>query len=322
MKIVHHNDADGYAAAYLAYFYEDNFDEVEFIEMNYDREFPFDKINKDEKVIIVDFSLNIPDMVKLANITTNIIWIDHHKSAIEKYDGFKGNIKGIRFDGISGAGLTYLYYARDWKEKQLLELIETSVSHEEVLDVLRNELNENAPRWLILVDDWDVWNHSFSPTTEEFQIAIANKLSIGLFERLHKDENEDMDGDNYVPQPYLHRLISTGASYIEYRNQWSETFMKRYGYETEITVNGRTYKGFVANLGNANSKFFGDKIDKYDFVSSFCYNGELFNYSVYSNKEDVDCSEICKAYGGGGHKGASGFTYDRNIFIKKGDNNE
>lgn len=322
MKIVHHNDADGYAAAYLAYFYEDNSDEVEFIEMNYDREFPFDEINKDEKVIIVDFSLNIPDMVKLANITTNIIWIDHHKSAIEKYKDFKGNINGIRFDGISGAGLTYLYYVREWREKQLLELIETSTSHEEALDVLRNELNTNAPRWLILVDDWDIWNHLFSPTTEEFQIAIANKLSIGLFERLHKDETEEYDGDNYVPQPYLHRLISTGKHYIDYRNQWSETFMKRYGYETEITVNGRTYKGFVANLGNANSKFFGDRIDKYDFVSTFCYNGELFNYSVYSNKEDVDCSEICKAYGGGGHKGASGFTYDRNIFIKRGDNNE
>ncbi len=321
MKIVHHNDADGYAAAYLSYLYENN-DNCEFIEMNYDKKFPFNKISKDEKVIIVDFSLNTPDMEKLLSITDNIIWIDHHKSAIEKYRDFKRNIKGIRFDGISGAGLTYLYYARDWKEKQLLELIETSTSHEEALDILRRELDENAPRWLILVDDWDVWNHTFSPTTEEFQIAIANKLSIGLFERLHKDETEEYDGDNYVPQPYLHRLIRTGMHYIDYRNQWSEIFMKRYGYETEITINGRTYKGFVANLGNANSKFFGDKIDKYDFVSSFCYNGELFNYSVYSNKEDVDCSEICKAYGGGGHKGASGFTYDRNIFIKKGDSNE
>lgn len=318
MKIVHHNDADGYAAAYIAFINENPCNEdVEFIEMNYDRKFPFDKICNGEKVIIVDFSLEISDMVKLANITNNIIWIDHHKSAIEKYRDFKESIKGIRIDGISGSGLTYLYYSRDWKEKQIEELFRTSTSYEEALNILRKELKDNAPEWLLLVDDWDIWKHEYMPKTEEFQIAIANILSFDLFEKLHDDENEDMDGDNYVPQPFLHRLIRTGKSYIEYRNQWSEIFMKRYGYESEITVNGRTYKGFVANLGNANSKFFGNLIDKYDFVSTFCYNGKLFNYSVYSNKEDVDCSEICKAYGGGGHKGASGFTYDRNVFIKR-----
>ena len=64
---------------------------------------------------------------------------------------------------------------------------------------------------------------------------------------------------------------------------------------------------YAANLGNANSKYFGDKIDKYDIVCTFCYNGDRWNYSIYSNKEYVDCSDIAKNKGGGGHPGASGF---------------
>ena len=43
---------------------------------------------------------------------------------------------------------------------------------------------------------------------------------------------------------------------------------------------------------------------------TFCYNGKQFIVSVYSNKEDVDCSLFAKRYGGGGHKGAAGYTVE------------
>jgi len=34
----------------------------------------------------------------------------------------------------------------------------------------------------------------------------------------------------------------------------------------------------------------------------------IWLFSLYTNKDDVDCSIIAKKYGGGGHKKASGFS--------------
>ena len=48
-------------------------------------------------------------MRKLLQITEDVTWIDHHKTAIEKYDGFDYDIRGLRYDGIAACMLTYCY---------------------------------------------------------------------------------------------------------------------------------------------------------------------------------------------------------------------
>ena len=42
-----------------------------------------------------------------------------------------------------------------------------------------------------------------------------------------------------------------------------------------------------------------------------CFNGEYWIVSLYSNKVDIDCSYCAKAFGGGGHKGAAGCTFNQ-----------
>ena len=51
--------------------------------------------------------------------------------------------------------------------------------------------------------------------------------------------------------------------------------------------------------------------EEYDMFIGFSYNGKSWNYSLRSTK--VDCSQIAMKYGGGGHKGASGFSTDELI---------
>ena len=43
---------------------------------------------------------------------------------------------------------------------------------------------------------------------------------------------------------------------------------------------------------------------------TFFYNGrhDHYTFSFYSTKEEIDCSEIAKSFGGGGHRWASGCT--------------
>lgn len=86
----------------------DNFTD-EYIKINYGIEFPFDSIGKNEIVYIVDYSISPEEMDKLLEITSNVIWIDHHKSAIEKYKNYDKDVKGLRYDGIAGCMLTYCY---------------------------------------------------------------------------------------------------------------------------------------------------------------------------------------------------------------------
>lgn len=111
MKVFYHSDNDGKCAGYWVKTLNkltDNFTD-EYIKINYGIEFPFDSIGKNEIVYIVDYSISPEEMDKLLEITSNVIWIDHHKSAIEKYKNYDKDVKGLRYEGIAGCMLTYCY---------------------------------------------------------------------------------------------------------------------------------------------------------------------------------------------------------------------
>lgn len=60
--------------------------------------------------------------------------------------------------------------------------------------------------------------------------------------------------------------------------------------------------------------------DGYDGCACFWYANEMWNFSLYNDNGQVDCSQIAKQYGGGGHKGAAGFvTKDLNLILKGDD---
>ncbi len=105
MKCFYHTDMDGHCAGAIVYkFYKldrdytkETGEECEFLPINYKDDFPFDKIRRNETVIIVDFSLQKPgEFDKLLQITDLIIWIDHHKTAIEQHKHIDADCRGIR----------------------------------------------------------------------------------------------------------------------------------------------------------------------------------------------------------------------------------
>ena len=68
----------------------------------------------------------------------------------------------------------------------------------------------------------------------------------------------------------------------------------------------------LRNLKNEAKELKALNEEEYDMFIGFSYNGKSWNYSLRSTK--VDCSQIAMKYGGGGHKGASGFSADELIF--------
>ena len=91
MKCFYHNDADGRCAGFWirdAIRATNPLEPAEFIEMSYEKSFPMNTIRVGEQIYIVDYSVSPDEMRQLLKITTDVTWIDHHKTAIEKYDDF------------------------------------------------------------------------------------------------------------------------------------------------------------------------------------------------------------------------------------------
>lgn len=303
MKIIHHNDADGYMSANIVYNCLSPEQKAEitvedFICMDYSKPLDLNLIDKDEEIYIVDYSIPPHQMETLLEAyTKNVTWIDHHKSAIEQYKAYPELLKsidGVRFDGISATGLCYLYFTDD--------LSNTGNYTKDYYKMMR--CLELAPFGIQYINDWDVWNH-FIPETKSFMIALQAMPDI--WESPMNDFWDSL-GENDTTR--LNSMIATGVDMTRFRDSWAKQFRNRYGFE--INLEGHLI--YCLNLGNANSEYFGDLLDKYEAVMTFCFNGELFNASIYSDG-NLDVSEIAKKFGGGGHKGASGFTFTDFNFI-------
>ncbi len=149
MKCFYHADLDGEAsAAIVKLFYKCSKPmigmECKYIPINYNHDFPFDTIQKGESIVIVDFSLQKDgEFEKLLEITNNVIWIDHHKTAIEKHGDL--DIKGIRRIGMSGCELTWDYFCSD----------------------------KPVPEVIKLIGDYDTWAFRYGDTTKKMHAALG-----------------------------------------------------------------------------------------------------------------------------------------------------
>ena len=54
----------------------------------------------------------------------------------------------------------------------------------------------------------------------------------------------------------------------------------------------------------------------FDIMMPFYFNGTDWTFSLYTLRDDIDCSAIAKRYQGGGHVRASGFKCDHETMIK------
>jgi oligoribonuclease NrnB/cAMP/cGMP phosphodiesterase (DHH superfamily) len=148
MKCLFHKDNDGRASAAIVYKYyireHRTLEDFKFIGINYDMEFPFSSIVQNELIVIVDFSLqNKGDFDKLLKITSNVIWIDHHKTAIAKHSDTE--LDGIRRNGTAGCALTWEFFYPE------IEM----------------------PHAIKLIADYDVWTFQYGENTNYFQTSLS-----------------------------------------------------------------------------------------------------------------------------------------------------
>lgn len=165
---------------------------------------------------------------------------------------------------------------------------------------------DDIPLFVKYVSDFDCWQFKYEESLF-FKYALESTdydaLDI-IWNKLVKDSNSK---DN----PLLAEMVHNGTVISKYVEKEYEAYRNAYAYESRIDG----IKCLVVNR-SCNSLVFGEVIKDYPIVAIWAFNGEKYKYSIYSEKPDVDCSKIAERYGGGGHKGASGFVSNKMILNK------
>lgn len=228
---------------------------------------------------------------------SSLIWIDHHKTSIEKWPK---EIFGYRIDGVAACRLAWQWFftfhsALDAYDKDLPE-------KQAYID---REVSE--PLAVRLAGEYDIWDKR-DPRAETFQYGLHAVPNID-WDRLLAEPRSD----NY------HDEVLIAGSYAQF-----------YANDQNAQVcNSRTWvleweglKFLCVNTARFNSLFFAAKDvpeTGHDALLGFCFNGKTWTVSLYHAKHrtDLDLSAIAKKYNGGGHRGACGFTCDFPPFLTK-----
>lgn len=145
-----------------------------------------------------------------------------------------------------------------------------------------------APIAVMLVGDYDSWR---------LQIPESGAFHIGL--KLYDTHPTSETWRTIIAE----EIVERGKTCIQFRDAYCKNLVKDYGFETEILG----VKAFACNQYRFGSQGFGNLMNEYPICISFIFNGTKYIYGLYSNDPKIDCAEICKKFGGGGHKGAAGF---------------
>ena len=268
--VYHSADHDGKgSAAIVKYVHKD----CELLGFNYDQEIPYEEIAKHDDVVICDISFPMEYMFRLHK-EKNLVWIDHHVSAIEKYDEYLKShdeglgIKGLRASGTAAIELTWQYFIPDKPVPEGVKL-------------------------LALNDLFDLRDKRVRP----FEYAF---LSLGVNRPYEKVWRDLFEGNIDVPL-----MVEKGIAILSYIKHRDYRLVRNMAFEG-------TYKNLrfiAANMAQAGSDFFEslDNIKNYHFMISFSLNKRnKWNLSFRTTRDDIDVAEIAATLGGGGHKRASG----------------
>lgn len=274
MKCYYHSsDLDGHCSGAIVL---NKHPECEMIGVNYNETLNKSDITDGETVYIVDFSFSA-DVMEWLNLKADLIWIDHHKSAIEKCDHIE-NIRGIREIGKAGCELTWEFL----------------------------HPNHEIPHGVWLLGRYDVWDHE-DINVLPFQYGIRNQGDT----RPESENGSELWFNILSDFTDIGRIIDVGLNILRYQAAQDAMYAKGMSYEAEF----HGYNVIVMNKAYSNSKIF-DSVydpDKHDFMILFGVKPGEIKYSLYCDKPEIDVSAIAVQYGGGGHKGAAGFYSDKII---------
>ncbi len=255
--------------------------------IDYGQDFPWEVIKLDEPVFMVDYTLQPYENMYKLNEKCELIWIDHHKNAIDFLDDSKeinikaegkdlkcktsSLIKGSRRVDMSACELAWLW-CYDGKVNKMPETVK-------------------------LLGKYDIWELDYSDKLLPFQYGMRTlntDISHSIWDALFK-----IDFD-------ISEIVERGEIALSFCEQEYQEYMNKHFFELEF----EGLRAICCNRGRTGKMLFDSMWDenKYDIMFNYVrLPNRIWSVHLYSTKDNIDCSKIANKYGGGGHPGASGF---------------
>lgn len=279
----HKADKDGHCSGAIVanHFGLEN---VEMIGFNYGEDFPWDKIDKDTDVYMVDLSLQpFSEMVKLSELCGTLIWIDHHLSAINSY-----------LEWRDGGGDNTSFVTQLDTKYAACELVWMNFYAE-----------EKMPEAVHLIGRYDIWEW------QNVEDALAFQFGLRVYDTFPENQKLWMHLLAATTNTSLIKsIINQGETIIAYKKIQDDIHIKSAGFEVEWE--GMTF--LAINEMFNNSQLFDARFDpeKHDAMLTFGWRKGKWIFGLYAPKKmcetkGIDLGALAKKHGGGGHPGAAGF---------------
>jgi oligoribonuclease NrnB/cAMP/cGMP phosphodiesterase (DHH superfamily) len=238
----------------------------------------------------------LPDINEVGR---RLVWIDHHKSAIEQWPSV---FDGYRIDGVAACRLAWQWFATAERNLgdagQVLGLEYASAVLPTKEQYYAREVKE--PWAVRLAGEYDVWDKR-DAHAETFQFGLRSEtLSAALWNRL-LGEYGKAAADSYVEL-----LLDRGFLLQKYQRDIDASVVKGRSFTLEF----EGLKFLALNTARCNSLTFAAGVQPaHDALMGFFWNGQAWKVSMYHapGREGHDLSKVAARYGGGGHRGACGF---------------
>ncbi|NMC34548.1 MAG: hypothetical protein GYA36_19165 [Veillonellaceae bacterium] len=292
--VLHHDDLDGRVAGYVA-MNSNNWGsgaphQVSRIEMSYDKDPPWDAIEAADVVVVVDFSFPPEVFKKIQDLGKQLIWIDHHKTAIAAVElainaRELAPIEGKRaLTKPSGARLTWEYFHPDKPVPTVVEIVSLYDTWE----------HKNDVRILSIVaalSATDIFSPAIGEATIMKTLLENDARATAMLDTLESQgmairKAELMHGAN---------LVITNGYRVQFDGKWW------------WACNGSRINSLVFEQARELAP---ERLKDVDGWMPYKFTGRYWEVTLYRAADAgwFDVSAIAKEHGGGGHPGAAGFN--------------
>lgn len=282
LVIYHDHCTDGFAAAYAAWLCAD--DDVEYLPMSYGK--PLDAPIAGRNVCVLDFSFPRETMDRVFAEASEVVWLDHHKTAFEMY-GWPEDV-GM----LCGADIGV-------DERHYVDL---NTRKSGAMLAWEHFQGAEPPAFVRLIDDRDRWVFAYGEQSKEFHAALQ-AMRPWTFEQWDSQVYELED-----------ELVEIGGYLLKAQDKQVEQIAKHGRY---VRVAGdHLLEGLAANTPILQSEV-GHELANESGTFGLCwYLAEDGVCCSFRSNGDYDVSAIARLFGGGGHRNAAGCCVPINKFLE------
>lgn len=278
--IYHDNCDDGFGCAWIA---DRKWPGIPRVPTNYGQSFSFENF-RGQNVLIADFSFSDNELIKLVEIANSVIVLDHHKTAETELHEFIVTDLGSCENVHTIATEHYILAHFD------MERSGAALTWDFCFP------NDPAPVMVQFIEDRDLFRFIFRETKPFTYYLRSYRREIGIWNEINKLLTDD---------PNL--VIGQGLAIERYHNRLVENIiptatLRNWGKWKNVIV-AHAPRDLASDVAHALLKKHPEA--SFSAVAIVAYGEREWTLRSDNNRQDV--SEVASAFGGGGHRNSAGF---------------